>query len=221
MTAGAVTWWAYYRNLKQTQSHSKLIGNADEVDDWVSLPKIIYVTAPLSILGVWLVQILPQFFVHFSDPNSLHTGFGIFSICLAIAIFITVLLLKNIPLKSHLTMFDYIALVFIAFIGGGITAWLSIGVGELLAVYLIIRGFNVTFAIAAAVILSACTVWGGIIFHLFVTKAVYWPVVLFAGIGAIMGGILAKQLVLYFSARNLKLFFAGWVFILGITALPI
>jgi uncharacterized membrane protein YfcA len=107
-----------------------------------------------------------------------------------------------------------------ALVGGGITAWLSIGVGELVAVYLIIRRFNVTFAIAAAVILSALTVWGGIIFHLLITQAIYWPVVLFAGAGAIVGGILAKQLVLYFSAKNLKLFFAGWIFILGITSLP-
>jgi uncharacterized membrane protein YfcA len=123
--------------------------------------------------------------------------------------------------NTQLTRYDYMALPAIALIGGGITAWLSIGVGELVAVYLIIRRFNVTFAIAAAVILSAFTVWGGIIFHLFVTQAIYWPVVLFAGAGAIVGGVLAKQLVLYFSAKNLKLFFAGWIFILGFTSLPI
>ncbi|MGJ8678961.1 sulfite exporter TauE/SafE family protein [Paraglaciecola sp.] len=213
MTAGALTWWAYYGKLKST--------NPTEIQDWQVLPKLIGITVPLSILGVWLVQILPQTFAYFSDPQSLHTGFGIFSICLAVAIFATVLLLKNKPLKSKLEMFDYFALVIIAFVGGGITAWLSIGVGELLAVYLIIRGFNVTLAIAAAVILSAFTVWGGIIFHLVETKAVYWPVVLFAGMGAIVGGVLAKQLVLYFSARNLKLFFAGWVFLLGISTLPL
>jgi uncharacterized membrane protein YfcA len=115
---------------------------------------------------------------------------------------------------------DWFGLLLVALIGGGITAWLSIGVGELLAVYLIVRGFNVTFAIAAAVILSAFTVWGGIIFHLVETQAVYWPVVLFAGAGAIMGGIVAKHLVLYFSTKHLKLFFAAWIGILGITALP-
>jgi uncharacterized membrane protein YfcA len=108
----------------------------------------------------------------------------------------------------------------IGIIGGGITAWLSIGVGELVAVYLIIRGFNVTFSIACAVILSAFTVWGGIVFHLLITNAVYWPVVLFAGIGAIIGGMLAKKLVLFFSPKSLKLFFAAWVFVLGVSSLP-
>ena len=45
-------------------------------------------------------------------------------------------------------IFDSVALLLIGFIGGAITAWLSVGVGELVAVYLIMRGFNVTFAIA-------------------------------------------------------------------------
>ena len=168
-----------------------------------------------------MVQINPQFFAHFSDPTSLHTGFGLFSIGLAVTIFATVFLLSNQSFTTRLSLLDYIALPFIALVGGGITAWLSIGVGELVAVYLIICRFNVTFAIAAAVILSALTVWAGIVFHILITQAVYWPVVLFAGAGAIVGGILAKQLVLYFSVKNLKLFFAGWIFILGITSLPI
>ena len=213
MTAGAVTWWAFYRQLKGS--------NLPESSQWQPLMKILLLTIPFSLLGLWLVQINPQFFAHFSNPSSLHTGFGVFSMGLALAIFATVFLLNNQPFNTQLSIFDFIALPGIALVGGGITAWLSIGVGELVAVYLIIRRYNVTLAIAAAVILSALTVWGGVIFHLVVTQAVYWPVVLFAGAGAIAGGILAKQLVLYFSAKNLKLFFAGWVFILGITSLPL
>ncbi|MFT4747496.1 MAG: putative membrane protein YfcA [Congregibacter sp.] len=212
MTAGAVTWWTFYKQLAANNQPQSLY--------WQPLGKTLLLTVPCSLLGLWMVQISPQFFAHFSDPNSLHTGFGVFSIGLALAIFATVFLLRSQNFNTDLTLFDYIVLPIIALVGGGITAWLSIGVGELVAVYLIIRRFNVTFAIAAAVILSALTVWGGIIFHLLITQAIYWPVVLFAGAGAIVGGILAKQLVLYFSAKNLKLFFAGWIFILGITSLP-
>lgn len=213
MTAGAVTWWAYYKRLQ--------LSNEPQANDWQSLSNVLWVSVPLSLLGLWMVQIMPQFFVHFSDPRSLHTGFGVFSILLSGAIFATVLLLKNDIFKAHLTIYDVFFIALISWVGGGITAWLSIGVGELLAVYLIIRGFNVTFSIAAAVILSAFTVWGGVAFHLFVTNAIYWPVVLFAGAGAIIGGILAKCLVLYFSAKHLKLFFAGWIFILGVTSIPL
>jgi len=212
MTAGALTWWAFYKQIKAS--------NQPESKQWQPLNKVLLFTAPCSIFGLWMVQLNPQFFAHFSDPTSLHTGFGFFSMGLALAIFATVFLLRNQRFNTRLSIYDYIALPVIALVGGGITAWLSIGVGELVAVYLIIRRFNVTLAIAAAVILSALTVWGGVIFHLVITKAIYWPVVLFAGAGAIVGGILAKQLVLYFSAKNLKLFFAGWIFILGLTSLP-
>lgn len=212
MTAGAITWWAFYNQVK--------VNNQVEFKEWEPLSRVLLLTVPFSLLGLWIVQGNPQFFAHFSDPASLHTGFGIFSIGLAFAIFATVFLLSKQRFNTQLSTYDYLALPTIALVGGGITAWLSIGVGELVAVYLIMRSFNVTLAIAAAVILSALTVWGGIVFHLLVTQAIYWPVVLFAGAGAIVGGILAKQLVLYFSARNLKLFFAGWIFILGITSLP-
>ncbi|MFT4745978.1 MAG: putative membrane protein YfcA [Congregibacter sp.] len=212
MTAGAITWWGFYQQQKAKRE--------PESTQWLPLVKILLITVPPSILGLFMVQINPQFFAHFSDPTSLHTGFGVFSIGLALAIFATVFLLNSENFNKKLYMYDYIALPIIALVGGGITAWLSIGVGELVAVYLIMRRFNVTLAIAAAVILSAMTVWGGVIFHLVITKAIYWPVVLFAGAGAIVGGILAKQLVLYFSAKNLKLFFAGWIFILGFTSLP-
>ena len=212
MTAGAITWWGFYQRQKAKRR--------PESAQWLPLVRILLITVPPSILGLFMVQINPQFFAHFSDPTSLHTGFGVFSIVLALAIFATVFLsnVENFDIK--LCTYDYIALPIIALVGGGITAWLSIGVGELVAVYLIMRRFNVTLAIAAAVILSAMTVWGGVIFHLVITKAIYWPVVLFAGAGAIVGGILAKQLVLYFSAKNLKLFFAGWILILGFTSLP-
>lgn len=212
MTAGAITWWAFYKNIKTD--------NQAEIAQWQPLVKVLFLTIPFSLLGLWMVQINPEFFAHFSDPTSLHSGFGIFSIGLSVAIFASVLLLNNPGFNTQLASHDYIALPVIALLGGGITAWLSIGVGELVAVYLIICRFNVTMAIAAAVIVSAWTVWGGIIFHIVITHAIYWPVVLFGAAGAIAGGIMAKQLVLYFSAKNLKLFFAGWIFILGITSLP-
>lgn len=218
MTAGAITWFSHYRQL---QSDTSNLGKVPDPGYWQSLHKIVAITVPFSLLGVWSVQFAPQFFAHISDPNSLHTGFGVFSILLALAIFATVLFNKVKPIRSQLTVADTIAIGCIGYCGGGITGWLSIGVGELLAVYLIVRGFNVTFSIAVAVIVSAFTVWGGVIFHLVVTQAVYWPVVIFAGLGAVLGGILARRLVLHFSVKKLKLFFAAWILVLGITALPV
>lgn len=209
MTAGAITWWSHYRRHEQ------------ENKDWQELLMLINLTVPFSVLGIGIAQ-----WHQFSSPgldiaDHIHMVFGVFSILLAIAIFATIGRLRQRSFNQTLAISDYIAIPAISFIGGIVTAWLSIGVGELIAVYLIIRRFNVTFAIAVAVILSAFSVWAGVVHHALLTGAIYWPVVLFAGAGAIVGGILARYLVLFFSATNLKIFFAGWVLLLGITALPI
>jgi len=98
---------------------------------------------------------------------------------------------------------------------------LSVGVGELVAVYLIMRGFSVKAAIAVAVIISAFSVWSGVVYHAVVSQAIYAQVVTFAGLGAILGGLIAKYVVLAFSPIRLKVFFASWVMILGISGLPV
>jgi uncharacterized protein len=54
-------------------------------------------------------------------------------------------------------------------------------------------------SIASAVILSAFTVWSALPYHAFISESVVWQVVLFAGAGAIVGGTIAKFVVLAFS----------------------
>lgn len=212
MTAGAVTWFRFYRDGQRLNK------------EWQSLLPILALTIPLSWIGIWLVQFIEYsqwFNLHSEGVDQLHLWFGVFSIVLAGAIYGSIPLLKRPNFLTNIAVIDIVLLAVIAFAGGAITAWLSVGVGELVAVYLIIRGFNVTFAIAVAVILSAFSVWGAIPYHLGVTHAVYWPVVLFAGAGAIAGGIIAKRVVLMFSATRLKIFFATWVLLLGVSGLPV
>jgi uncharacterized membrane protein YfcA len=202
--------------LNKTSDPSKL----QEATQWQYLPKGLLMTVPPSILGIWTAQFLLTDYT-LQMQNELHLGFGIFSIFLAIAIYASIPLLKRQKSTIKLQIIDFPLLIIIAFLGGIITAWLSVGVGELVAVYLILRGFNITSAIALAVILSACTVWSAIFQHLLVSQAIYWHVLLFAGAGAIIGGIIAKRSVLYFSVIKLKIFFASWVLILGIASLII
>jgi uncharacterized membrane protein YfcA len=114
--------------------------------------------------------------------------------------------------RSQIHWLDYCAIISIGLFGGAITAWLSVGVGELLVIYLILRRFDINMAVAAAVVVSAISVWFSIV-HLH--DEVYWQVVLFAGPGAIVGGIFAKSLVTHLSAIKLKLFFASWLLISG------
>lgn len=211
MTAGAVTWFRFYRQNHHNDA------------EWSQLGKVLAVTVPTSILGIWTVQFVEYqqwFSLHGDGVEALHLWFGVFSIVLAVAIYGSIPLLRRTVFAHTLLGADLVALAVIGYCGGAITAWLSVGVGELVAVYLIMRGFNVTFAIASAVILSAFSVWGAIGYHGLITEAIYWPVVLFAGAGAVVGGIIAKRVVLLFSPTHLKVFFASWVLLLGISGLP-
>lgn len=208
MTAGAITWWLFYRQHHQHDG------------DWQDVKQTLLLTIPASVAGIWLAQWYQASHGGVGESQRLHLAFGLFSIALSLAIFSTIRNLSKITFKQQLCPIDKYSLPVVSLLGGGITAYLSIGVGELIAVLLIIRGFNVTFAIAMAVILSAFSVWSAIIYHAVISHAVYWPVVLFAGAGAVIGGVLAKRLVLYFNVIHLKVFFATWVFLLGVSAIP-
>lgn len=204
MTAGAISWFRFYKADKPVDA------------EWGALAQVLRLTVPFSLLGIWTIQ-----FSGWQSPGSLHATFGAFSVVLALAIFASIPMLKNTRFATQLTVVDRIFLPIISLLGGAITAWLSVGVGELIAIYLIFKRFNVSFSIACAVILSAFSVWGGVLFHLFETQAVYWYVVIFAGLGAVIGGTLARHVVLFFSVTRLKLFFASWVLLIGIASLPL
>ncbi|WP_448212877.1 sulfite exporter TauE/SafE family protein [Colwellia sp. MEBiC06753] len=198
MTAGALTWYRHYYSDKR------------ELKLWQGFKRIITLVTIASIFGL-----LSTYQWQLASPTSLHHSFSWFSLLLGCFIVASVYLIKPKRESSQLQWYDYIALVVIGIVGGAITAWLSVGVGEILAIYLILRRFDVTMAVAAAVVVSALTVWAAIWQHTLVNFSVYWQVVIFAGPGAVIGGILAKSLVTYLSARKLKLFFAFWLLIIG------
>lgn len=208
MSAGAITWW----------QHNKRVHSDDP--QWTGLVSGLVTTVPCSIAGVLVAQFLLATLGE-SVSESLHVYFGLFSILLAVFIYMSIPLMTRQTIRTQFSVLDVICLTVIAFAGGIITAWLSVGVGELIAVYLILRGFNITFAIALAVILSAFSVWGGITYHITESQAIYWDIILFAGAGAVIGGMIAKHVVLFFSPARLKLFFATWILVMGIAGLPL
>lgn len=208
MTAGAITWYKHYKQHHLKDSQWSMLGNG------------LMVTVPFSVMGILIAQFVLG---HYTDAiqGSLHLYFGLFSIVLAIAIYGSIPLMKRTAFLHKLLTIDMLALVIISLGGGVVTAWLSVGVGELVAVYLILRGFNITLAIALAVILSAFSVWSAIAYHIAVSGQVYWQIVMFAGAGAIVGGMIAKHVVLFFSPAKLKIFFATWVLVMGLAGLPL
>lgn len=204
MTAGAFTWWHHYR-------HDKI-----DLHVWHSFTPIIALCGVCAIAGLWLVYIFD-----WVSPGSLHHSFSLFSIVLGLAILVSVFFLKPGKEHSNLEWYDILALVLIGVFGGILTAWLSVGVGELLAIYLILRRFDVTMAVAAAVVVSALVVWAAALEHFWLNPNAYWQVLVFAGPGAVLGGVFAKTLVSWLSARKLKIFFASWVLIVGLATSPI
>ena len=196
MSAGAVSWLSFVRATPELQ-HPQF-------------RTVLMVTGPLSIVGILAVQ-----FFDLIAPGNLHQAFGLFSLLLALAIFASVFVVTSKAPFLLLTRIDFFALSLIALIGGGITAWLSVGVGELLAVYLIIRGYNIVSSIAIAVIVTAFSVWSAIPYHIWESQAIEFNVWLFAAAGALIGGTLARYVVSWISPRYLKLFFAFWIAFMG------
>jgi len=195
MTAGAVTWSHHYHSQKR------------DLRLWQGFKRIIVVTSISAVIGLTGVFVFQT-----SSPASLHVSFSWFSLLLGLFIILTVYLLKAHRERSQIYLLDYIALILIGLFGGALTAWLSVGVGELLVIYLILRRFDINMAVAAAVVVSAISVWSAIGQ---VHQNVYWQVLVFAGPGAVLGGIFAKTLVTHMSATRLKLFFALWLLISG------
>ena len=199
MTAGAIVWFRYYKEEKSKDS------------SWQGFKRIITVCSACSVVGLWSV-----YSVQLPAPASLNFSFSWFSLILGMGIVVSVYCIKANAISPQPLLIDWLLLAIISVFGGAITAWLSVGVGELIAIYLILRRFDITMAVSVAVIVSAITVWAGIWQHVLVDFQVYWQVVLFAGPGAVIGGILAKSLVTYLSAKRLKLFFAFWLLIIGV-----
>lgn len=198
MTAGSIAWLRY---RAQVITHTP---------QWSHLSEFVLCCAPTSLLGMITVAALD---LH--TPDHLHQYFSVFSIALGLSLFTTLRWAKLDRNLSPVTA-DRYALALIGFIGGMITSWLSVGVGELVAVYLLWRRFDVRLAVAVAVVVSAISVWLAGIYLTITDGDIVWPVIMFAAPAAIMGGIVARRLATWINPIHLKVFFAGWIFTVGI-----
>lgn len=171
-------------------------------------------SALFSVLGLLIVQ-----WAQIPPPLSINMLFGAFSMIIALIILARIYFnsgQNNSERYSYLSGKQTLAFILTAFVGGGITAWISIGVGELLAVLLILYGFRTHYAIAIAVCVSAVTVLAGVWFHNIVTSAIEWNVLLFTAPGAIIGGAVARFLATAIEVNKLKTFMAAWILVSSI-----
>lgn len=205
MTAGSLAWYkVLLAELKGAQSPI-----------WQHYGRLVVLFSLPSALGVIVGQTLLSLDSH-EEVKSLFKGF---SILFAVAIVITTLHLARVRVVREvlpLSHFIRALMMGVGFAGGLITAWLSIGVGELVAVMLILMRYPVRLAIGVAVSVSAISVWVGVQHYLWIDPSIDFNVLIFAGPAAIIGGTVARYVAGIFTPVQLKLFIASWIFISAI-----
>ncbi len=156
--------------------------------------------------ALWATQLLVEV-----SSRQLLVWFKYFSLALGLVLLITTWTVnRGREEQTDLLAFDEKILIGIGLLGGVATALFSVGVGELVALYLFIRHFPLRVCVAPAVIISALTVLAGMPFHLLNTT-IPWEVVALAAPGAMIGGYIARPIAEALGARWLKTFAAIWI----------
>jgi len=204
MTAGAFAWSLHLKEESSDHPH-------------FDFRKILLLSAMGSLLGlkgaqVWISQ----------APVDVKLLFSLFSIIVGLLILWRTLSLgSGQQLRSQqLQPKEIVGLLIVSLLGGAITAWLSVGVGELIALYLIGLHCRVNDAVALAVCVSSVTVLAGL--PPFLAQGdVIFGVLTFAATGALIGGTLAKHLAVAVGARRLKVGLSLWIIVSSVAYLVI
>lgn len=150
------------------------------------------------------------------DPRDILVGYKIFSVLLGLALLITTWTINRAaPERARLARVDFLVLLALAIPGGILTAFFSVGIGELIALYLFIRHYPVLLCTGVACVISAVSVLVGSLWHI-QNGTMQWEVVLLAGPGAALGGFLARPIALWLGARRLKTLDGGWIVLSGL-----
>ncbi|MHA6332859.1 sulfite exporter TauE/SafE family protein [Qipengyuania sp. CAU 1752] len=145
------------------------------------------------------------------DQHAVLMGYKAFSILLGLALIASTWTVnRQRPEKARLERIDIVVLMLIAAPGGALTALFSVGIGELVALYLFIRHYPVLLCTGAACLISSVSVISGTIWHI-EAGTINWNVVLLAGPAAALGGFLARPIALWLGARRLKTMDGAWI----------
>ncbi len=170
-----------------------------------------FFTVALGVLAISLPAMLATQRLTSFDQQDVLLAYKGFSILLGIAL-IAATWTVNLerPERTRLEPFDLAVLLLMAAPGGAITALFSVGIGELVALYLFIRHYPVLLCTGAACLISSVSVLSGAIWHI-EAGTVQWEIVLLAGPGAALGGFLARPIALWLGARRLKTLDGSWI----------
>jgi len=203
MTAGAISWL--------TSSH---VANTNSLHLNRLISHLIIYCGFICIAGV----LVGQYWFVVNDTSSMLLIFRAFSVLFG-AILIYIVLFKSSYKHTHfhISPLDYLVLFFASFVGALITAWISVGIGEIVAITLILRRFPVMVAITIGVCMSSLSVLTSAYLHIHIVQSVVWEVIMFAVPAALLGGTFAYLLSEKLGPSRLKLFFATWILATGLT----
>ena len=201
MSSGALTWISYSKKEKVEYSRQ-----------WEYFYFIFPVSSLSACIGLFIAQVLMP-----HPPLDIELFFAIFSLLVGIIILLrTLKVKKEYKGRTHaLSKLEVTGLILLSFIGGSITNWLSIGIGEILLIYLILLGFRLNFAVASAVCVSAISVLFALPHHIF-SNFISYEILTYAAPGALIGGILARTLATHLGAHKLKIATSVWIILSAI-----
>lgn len=166
------------------------------------------------VAGVVLVAVPVMLFTQNTarfDPAKVLLWFKAFSIGLGIVLLLTTWTINRaLPARRTLAPIDLLAVILLAVPGGFLTAYFSVGVGELVALYLYIRHYPIALSTGTACAISAISVVIGAQWHI-IHMTVPWEVVVLAAPGAMIGGFIAKPLALWLGSLRLKTLDGLWI----------
>ncbi len=195
MTMGALRWsTGLYREPREKRTSPR--------DYWL----VVAVVLLFSLPSMLATQRLARF-----DPHEVLLAFKCFSIVLGLIVIVTTWTVnRKRPPLPHVSVWDFVVLAAIGTVGGFVTALFSVGVGEIVALYLFIRHYPVALSTGTAVTISSVAVLAGAPFHVLAGNVV-WEVVVLAVLGATLGGYLARPIALWLGANRLKTLDGCWI----------
>jgi len=185
--------------------------------------KAFIVASTASILGVWFAS-----FIWVVPSSYIKPLFAIISLGVFIALVLEMKYKEARGAGFFSLLFNTSSMFFVisTFIGGLITGWTAIGVGEVVALYLLfVYRLNVDVAIGTGVAVLAASSIAGFVFHI-ILGGIPWDLLIFTVPGVILGGCYGAKLAKHLESRGgttesvnikpaspLKLFFAAVILI--------
>lgn len=200
MSIGALT-WAYGIFVKDSLAWNEKVSSQ-------TLAALVFAPLATGLPALLLTQAFVEV-----EGDQLIVWFKIFSLSLGTILLIFTWAQRRQAAKDRkvwVSPGEIWVLLGIGVIGGAVTALFSVGIGEFLAIYLILRRFPTKVAIAVAVWVSVVCVitgfWDG-----YFGGLVRLEIALIAVPGAVVGGFLAKGIASVLGSLWLKTLASIWI----------